>query len=872
MVDLWIDDLPESGSTLRHGLAMSALAAAQGVGSSVLGTVVATPVEEPGLPEGWVRAEIPADSPTSEVTGRTDGGVYALGAVVMVQLDSTGRVVMIHAPLSLPDGAEPVGMGVAGKWLLENDAKVAEAAAEAAQAVEEARAAVAEGEKAQARADEVSEQARVDRARLEEVAAEAARVSGAEAKAQDAWNRAVAAGETADAALAAAPDLAGPWPGNWFTNGSGWDTSSASERSVTNSAPGMVSGVGYVATRHFVSPATRSGRTYRFELVVSSTANAVIRQQMNYYSSAPAYVRDFNLVETRLQAGTSRRLVAADYTPEFTDATPNGRFVVYVAAGGGTVTIHSARVVDVTDIAAAMAAAQAAQDAASTASQSATRAQATADGKNQITRSTATPSGSGKTAGDVWWRYGTSSLSGAIIGAWTWDGSRWQPSQIGSEIVASLTADKLRAANGELDSAFVNNLVNHKVFTDELYASRVVVAGANLFPDPLFENADAWKNGICWVASSPGLAGGRCLRVTAIQGGQASIYYNNSARTTVVETGAKYRVKARVYVSGSNAKTGMGLRFYMSGLSSNGGAWQYAYVNLAPRAVNSWEDVEAVITAPLAYDGLVCVGFAANESMRVAGPYGLVGNVQVTRMTGAILLEDGAVTAPKINAQEVAAETAKHIRLSTDQLYAGNVKIASDLIAPTITGKTINGSHFNGGDITFVDGSVRTVMNSAGLTHYDATGKVGQAWWRTIVAPPWGVKDRPLSQTHPQGASQVWIGGKAAGNAEMLRNGMRSTDDSLIVPLQGWYLVSGYVLFNNNLDYSGIRGVSVYLDGSDSGLGNSVPGHNYGQQVQFNQIIYLGAGTKVELWCYIQSNTVNHETKRGRMSVRFIGE
>ena len=89
---------------------------------------------------------------------------------------------------------------------------------------------------------------------------------------------------------------------------------------------------------------------------------------------------------------------------------------------------------------------------AGSASEAATRAQTAADGKSKITRSTTTPSGAGH-AGDVWWQYTDSSLIGKIIGQWVHDGTAWVKTDVGAEIVADLTVDKLKAGTGSFDRA-----------------------------------------------------------------------------------------------------------------------------------------------------------------------------------------------------------------------------------------------------------------------------------------------------------------------------------------------------------------------------------------------------------------------------------
>jgi len=85
--------------------------------------------------------------------------------------------------------------------------------------------------------------------------------------------------------------------------------------------------------------------------------------------------------------------------------------------------------------------AQAAADAAA-ASAAASAAQTSANGKNKITYSTLDASGSGTTAGDVWFKYTT---GGVITAQWTWNGSSWVSNTLNSTVIASLDAGKITA-------------------------------------------------------------------------------------------------------------------------------------------------------------------------------------------------------------------------------------------------------------------------------------------------------------------------------------------------------------------------------------------------------------------------------------------
>lgn len=69
-----------------------------------------------------------------------------------------------------------------------------------------------------------------------------------------------------------------------------------------------------------------------------------------------------------------------------------------------------------------------------------TAVQTTASGKNTVTYSLATPSGSGGRVGDTWFRQNG---AGVIYGQWEWDGDSWEPRTLRDEVIASVTAGKI---------------------------------------------------------------------------------------------------------------------------------------------------------------------------------------------------------------------------------------------------------------------------------------------------------------------------------------------------------------------------------------------------------------------------------------------
>lgn len=164
------------------------------------------------------------------------------------------------------------------------------------------------------------------------------------------------------------------------------------------------------------------------------------------------------------------------------DAVPDGSSVVPVGATGRVAweaqqaaygvkeTVEETRA----KITAAEASISAAERKAEDARVAVESARKVADSKNTISHSDKAPDRDGAAVGDVWWQV----ADGVIAGQWRWDGSRWVKSPVGSEVVASLTADKLRAATGSFDTAFMKSLVTDKAFAGELAAGKVLVAKA----------------------------------------------------------------------------------------------------------------------------------------------------------------------------------------------------------------------------------------------------------------------------------------------------------------------------------------------------------------------------------------------------------
>jgi hypothetical protein len=137
-----------------------------------------------------------------------------------------------------------------------------------------------------------------------------------------------------------------------------------------------------------------------------------------------------------------------------------------------------APVTDATAVQAAQAAA-AAQKAANDAMTAAGAAQDSADSaltmagkKSTVYYSTANPSGTGTTTGDVWRKIDGSKN---VIGEWYWNGSGWQASQITTQMISNLDVGKLTSG-----TAAINNAVISKLFAEIFAAKKISATEADI--------------------------------------------------------------------------------------------------------------------------------------------------------------------------------------------------------------------------------------------------------------------------------------------------------------------------------------------------------------------------------------------------------
>ena len=372
--------------------------------------------------------------------------------------------------------------------------------------------------------------------------------------------------------------------------------------------------------------------------------------------------------------------------------------------------------------------ATAAAKLAGSASEAASRAQTAADGKSKITRSTTTPSGAGH-AGDVWWQYTDSSLVGKIIGQWVHDGTAWVKTDVGAEIVADLTVDKLKAGTGSFDRAVISKLISDNAFVDQLAASRIIVKGTNLLPDGDLAKADlagtGWDKNV--GLQDEYVAGG--MHVALIfppeHFGSSSTVANETR--ILFEPGRKYVLDFWVQASTSGAHGSIGFMPVSGGdfLHFSSPSISDPWTGLFPPQTwkelpTSWEHRRYEITP----HGLVKPTFAR----LVAQCHG--GNLMIAKLRVALdqetVIEDGSITTSKLAAHAVdveklnvtegmAARIGEFLKIKFEQIQSSIMNAWMHL---TGAGRIVLGGERTGSDANPTFSGARTELNAAGLQVY----------------------------------------------------------------------------------------------------------------------------------------------------------
>ena len=304
---------------------------------------------------------------------------------------------------------------------------------------------------------------------------------------------------------------------------------------------------------------------------------------------------------------------------------------------------------------------EAAADAQS-AAEKAGQAITASSGKATVTNKTTAPQGVGLAVGDIWFQW-TSFPGGTVTGQWTWDGAAWRPVTLSHQVLSSVDLGK--ATVGELDGL--------RIKAGSVDAARMTIGvGANALADPFFTDVElrGRRAAASTGAWSYGADGGRpYMALTTAVTGTQTFRYAPLGTSGLIPTvaGRQWRIEVPMYLSSGRAR--VNVRWY----NAQGAAFSYA---AAGNYVSGPGEVRVVgeVTAPSDAVGfLIDLYLPSETTARTARVYG---GASATVKSGSVHIEDGAVTASKVNAQEVAGAVGQFVKVQ-----AQNVEVTGELAA-----------------------------------------------------------------------------------------------------------------------------------------------------------------------------------------------
>ena len=318
--------------------------------------------------------------------------------------------------------------------------------------------------------------------------------------------------------------------------------------------------------------------------------------------------------------------------------------------------------------------------------QVAVKALESANGKNTINTSTATsPTKNGTTAGDVWWRVDG---NGNVIAQWTWDGSSWKSNKIESDVIASLDVNKLSVAT----SAKMNEAVIDKLWADGINAksvttNRILVANnGNMLPEISSYEAGNFPNPNPYESF-----GHNSQHQSMWLKGRVNVYINQPLNLVA---GQKYRFSYQAMASvdgtrhfismhkGNAERKNVPAETFRNYLGNNSKTSGYIVSNEV--IDRSWKTFEVEFTPEKS--GFAYLFIFANHPKGTTNDNGYqwFKDVRLEKMTGATLIEDGAITTNKVKANAITADQLAANSVTADALKADAVK-ANHLLAEDAT-------------------------------------------------------------------------------------------------------------------------------------------------------------------------------------------
>lgn len=344
---------------------------------------------------------------------------------------------------------------------------------------------------------------------------------------------------------------------------------------------------------------------------------------------------------------------------------------------------------------------QAARDALA-AMERANLAVTSASGKSSVRNATSAPQGVGTAVGDTWFQW-TAFPGGTVTGQWTWDGAEWRPVTLSHQVLSSV----------DLGKATVGELEGGRIKAHTMEANRLTIGvGPNAIADPMFSSVDLTNRRMSesvgtWTQNRAGAT----PFVSSAGTSAVTFRYSGASVSNAIPTvaGQKWRIQAQVNPGGGQVRTKVRW-FNAAGASSYVDASAFATGNEGTSISTIWE---APATA---------VGFLVDVHSPVASDSRTVrvyAGISVQSMTGAVHIEDGAITASKVNAEEVAGALGQFVKVQaenvevTDTLATRVLSAARAEVAEAfITDRLVLGT---GDDRTVLDVLGTAVVNDLNL-------------------------------------------------------------------------------------------------------------------------------------------------------------
>ena len=347
-------------------------------------------------------------------------------------------------------------------------------------------------------------------------------------------------------------------------------------------------------------------------------------------------------------------------------------------------------------------------------------AMAAANGKNLNTYTDLAPASkpgpapapdSTRTSGDI--HRNRNSSTGEIWAEYQWTGSAWKEVSYGDEILRSLDVGKVTGGTGAFQQFFADKLIADdatitKLWTDQLVGktaafTKLTIAPGNLFPDPYFQEPEQWVGSGVSIEDDPNMPNGRRMTLTSSTSQSGAYYGTSGYRGVMLEPGASYRVRALIRFGG-NAPLEDRITLY-SRMTKPDGSTTLVGTPINRTVVGEYAWHESTLNVPDTVQGPATFGFFTT------GPYDkkgitYIGGVEVVRKAGAVLIEDGAVSADKINAESVGAAVGKFIELETSQLVATDSIKTPEAVIDKIWADGISAKAISASSITVSTGNL----------------------------------------------------------------------------------------------------------------------------------------------------------------------